>query len=79
MQRNLRRRLREQASDQAGDQVNITDIQSIDGFGNIDGEQVSDQAGDQVSDQVQRLVNVIREDAITMFDLQKRLNIASRR
>lgn len=71
--------MREQASDQAGDQVNITDIQSIDGFGNIDGEQVSDQAGDQVSDQVQRLVNVIREDVITMFDLQKRLNIASRR
>lgn len=62
-------------------------MQSIDGFGNIDGEQVSDQAGeqvsdqagDQVSDQVQRLVNVIREDVITMFDLQKRLNIASRR
>ena len=77
------KRLREQASDQVGeqvsDQVNPTDRQSIDGFSGIDGEHVSDQASDQASDQVQRLVNVIREDVVTMFDLQKRLNIASRR
>lgn len=42
-------------------------------------DQVSDQASDQVSDQVQMLVNAIRENVYSMFDIQRRLNISSRR
>lgn len=64
----------DQVGDQVGDQVNTTNIQQV----------TNDDVGvgtdsDQASDQVQRLVNVIREEMVTMFDLQKRLNIASRR
>ena len=58
-------------SEQASDQIN-----------GADGQQNDTPIGtncDHVGDQVQRLVNVIREDVVTMFDLQKRLNIASRR
>ena len=47
------------------------------------GEQVSEQAGEQVSEQaseqVQILVNAIRENVYSMFDIQRRLNISSRR
>lgn len=39
----------------------------------------SGQASDQVSDQVQMLVNAIRENVYSMFDIQRRLNISSRR
>ena len=46
------KRLREQVGEQARDQVNITDIQSIDGFGGIDGEQASEQVGEQAGEQV---------------------------
>ena len=42
-------------------------------------EQVSDQASEQVSEQVQILVNAIRENVYSMFDIQRRLNISSRR
>ena len=62
-------------SDQVGDQVNGADLQqNATPIGSNCG-----QASDQASDQVQRLVNIIREDVVSMFDLQKRLNIASRR
>lgn len=39
----------------------------------------SDQVSDQVSEQVQILVNAIRENVYSMFDIQRRLNISSRR
>ena len=42
-------------------------------------DQVSGQAGDQVSEQIQILVNAIRENVYSMFDIQRRLNISSRR
>ncbi len=42
-------------------------------------EQVSEQASGQVSEQVQILVNAIRENVYSMFDIQRRLNISSRR
>lgn len=51
-------------SDQASDQAS---------------EQVSEQASEQVSEQVQILVNAIRENVYSMFDIQRRLNISSRR
>lgn len=51
-------------SDQANDQAN---------------DQASDQASEQVSEQVQILVNAIRENVYSMFDIQRRLNISSRR
>lgn len=41
--------------------------------------QASEQAGEQASDQVQMLVNAIRENVYSMFDIQRRLNISSRR
>lgn len=39
----------------------------------------SEQAGGQISEQVQILVNAIRENVYSMFDIQRRLNISSRR
>lgn len=51
-------------SDQANDQAS---------------DQVSDQVSEQVSEQVQILVNAIRENVYSMFDIQRRLNISSRR
>ena len=39
----------------------------------------SDQASEQVSEQVQILVNAIRENVYSMFEIQRRLNISSRR
>lgn len=42
-------------------------------------DQASDQASEQVSEQVQILVNAIRENVYSMFDIQRRLNISSRR
>ena len=57
-----------QASGQVSDQV---------------GEQVSDQAGeqagDQASEQVRNIVRCIGDSILTMADIQKKLNIASRR
>ena len=41
--------------------------------------QASEQASEQVSEQVQILVNAIRENVYSMFDIQRRLNISSRR
>ena len=62
-----------QVREQIGDQVNGTDIQRNDRTIKAM-EQVSEQAGEQV----QMLVNAIREDTVTMFMIQKRLNNASR-
>lgn len=42
-------------------------------------DQANDQASEQVSEQVQILVNAIRENVYSMFDIQRRLNISSRR
>ena len=42
-------------------------------------DQANDQVSDQVSEQVQILVNAIRENVYSMFDIQRRLNISSRR
>lgn len=39
----------------------------------------SEQAGGQISEQVQILVNAIRENVYSMFEIQRRLNISSRR
>ena len=36
-------------------------------------------AGEQASEQVQILVNAIHENVYSMFDIQRRLNISSRR
>ena len=41
--------------------------------------QAGGQVSEQVSDQVQMLVNAIRENVYSMFDIQRRLNISSRR
>ena len=54
----------EQASDQVGDQPK---------------EQARVQAGVQAKEQVQRLVNVIREDAYTVSDLLRLLHLTGRR
>ena len=43
------------------------------------GGQASGQVSEQVSEQVQILVNAIRENVYSMFDIQSRLNISSRR
>lgn len=88
------KRLSEQASEQVSDQVNIANNQQnndIEGMASEQaGEQVGEQAGEQASEQaseqararvgeqVQALVNAIREDSVTMFMIQKRLDIASR-
>ena len=42
-------------------------------------DQANDQVSEQVSEQVQILVNAIRENVYSMFDIQRRLNISSRR
>ena len=42
-------------------------------------EQVGEHAREQVGEQVLRLVNVIREDAYTLSDLLKKLNLKGRR
>ena len=60
----------EQVSEQAGEQVNQTDSQ-----GNSE-ERGADRG--IAGEQVQMLVNAIREDTVTMFMIQKRLNNASR-
>ncbi len=64
----------EQVSEQAGEQVNQTDSQENSEVRGADRGMASEQA----SEQVQMLVNAIREDAVTMCMIQKRLNIASR-
>ena len=58
----------EQASDQAGDQPKKQPK-----------EQARVQAGVQAKEQVQRLVNVIREDAYTVSDLLRLLHLTGRR
>ena len=40
--------------------------------------QASEQAGEQPSEQVRQLINTIRENVLTMFDIQVRLKIKSR-
>lgn len=47
--------------------------------GNQASDQVSVQAGDQASDQVRNIVRCIGDSILTMADIQKKLNIASRR
>ena len=53
-----------QVSDQVGEQVS---------------DQAGDQAGDQASEQVRNIVRCIGDSILTMADIQKKLNIASRR
>ena len=65
---------REQVREQAGEQVNQTDSQGNSEVRGTDRGIASEQAGEQV----QMLINAIREDAVTMCMIQKRLNIASR-
>ena len=60
----------EQVSEQAGEQVNQTDSQ--------ENREVRGADRGIAGEQVQMLVNAIREDAVTMCMIQKRLNIASR-
>ena len=48
-------------------------------FGEQTGGQAGGQAGGQVSDQVQALINTIRDKAYSISELQKRLDIKSRR
>ena len=43
------------------------------------GDQVSDQVSDQASEQVRNIVRCIGDSILTMADIQKKLNIASRR
>ena len=66
----------DQAGDQAGDQASDQVSEQV---GDQVSDQVSEQASDQVSEQVQILVNAIRENVYSMFDIQRRLNISSRR
>ena len=61
---------REQVSEQAGEQVNQTDSQ--------ENSEVRGADRGIAGEQVQMLVNAIREDTVTMFMIQKRLNNASR-
>lgn len=68
----------DRASDQVGDQVNGTDIQRNDRTIKAETEQAREQVREQAGEQVQMLINAIREDAVTMCMIQKRLNIASR-
>lgn len=65
-----REQAREQVSEQAGEQVNQTDSQ--------ENSEVRGADRGIASEQVQMLVNAIREDTVTMFMIQKRLNNASR-
>ncbi len=60
----------EQVSEQAGEQVNQTDSQ--------ENSEVRGADRGIAGEQVQMLVNAIREDTVTMFMIQKRLNNASR-
>lgn len=53
-----------QVSDQVGEQVS---------------DQAGEQAGDQASEQVRNIVRCIGDSILTMADIQKKLNIASRR
>ena len=62
----------EQASDQAGDQPKEQPKEQAK-------EQARVQAGVQAKEQVQRLVNVIREDAYTVSDLLRLLHLTGRR
>ena len=48
-------------------------------FGGQDREQVEEQVREQAGEQVLRLVNAIREDAYTLSDLLKKLNLKGRR
>ena len=57
----------EQVSEHAGEQVS-------EHAGGI----VSGQAVEQVNEQVQKLINVIRDNVLSMFDIQVRLRISSR-
>lgn len=61
---------REQVSEQAGEQVNQTDSQ--------ENSEVRGADRGIAGEQVQMLVNAIREDTVTMLMIQKRLNNASR-
>lgn len=61
---------REQVSEQAGEQVNQTDSQ--------ENSEVRGADRGIAGEQVQMLVNAIREDTVMMFMIQKRLNNASR-
>lgn len=71
IQRNDRTiKAREQVSEQAGEQVNQTDSQ--------ENSEVRGADRGIAGEQVQMLVNAIREDTVTMFMIQKRLNNASR-
>lgn len=65
-------------SEQASEQVNNTDIQQNDQVLANASSNNNEQVSEQASEQVQSLVNAIREDTLTMFDIQKRLDIASR-
>ena len=60
----------EQVSEQASEQVNQTDSQ--------ENSEVRGADRGIAGEQVQMLVNAIREDTVTMFMIQKRLNNASR-
>ena len=60
----------EQVSEQASEQVNQTDSQ--------ENSEVRGADRGIAGEQVQMLINAIREDAVTMCMIQKRLNIASR-
>ena len=68
----------DQAGDQVREQVNGTDIQRNDRTIKAETEQAREQVREQAGEQVQMLINAIREDAVTMCMIQKRLNIASR-
>ena len=68
----------DQAGDQVREQVNGTDIQRNDRTIKAETEQAREQVSEQAGEQVQMLVNAIREDTVTMFMIQKRLNNASR-
>ena len=60
----------EQVSEQASEQVNQTDSQ--------ENSEVRGADRGIAGEQVQMLVNAIREETVTMFMIQKRLNNASR-
>ena len=62
-------------SEQGSDQANNTDIQQNNGNGATERE----QAGEQAREQVQKLVNVIREDIVTFPEILKRLGLSGKR
>ena len=66
---------KEQVREQAREQASGTASCTVGGTAN---EQPSEQAGEQPSEQVLQLVNTIRENVLTMFDIQVRLKIKSR-